>query len=627
MCNHTYTSDFRRQRTIGKSCPYTDFYQKLVDASPDTAGGLGAPMPLDPTGACIFHSSATEWKRENGFWSHFLQLLRILDGQESGSGECDFAEFCFVAEKSESKGSGKSSKAALRLSDIKVQKRAAFIGASFLDDVDFTDVNFLDGATFQEATFHGDFACNRARFRGVDFDRALFKGKTSFQETAFDSYALFTAARFGGSRVSFEDSSFDGISDFSNAAFELQDAEAVVRFRNVEFRDFLDFKGTDFNSQVEFDRVSFGSIAEFIDTNFRLVRSTARYRGAAVEFTEIEVLEGAELTFKSTSPAKKLFSHDAIFSFKADPQGIVRFENVNFNAITPASRKRLTLLAKSGKVEIGSGCIKYRFQTETRTIPISEGNAPLILELAETFSRYFTVQNGVNLGFEVVERTSAHISFFYFTDENIQEAEFLERLRRTEHDLWNLLAIRPDVFHLLDRGASQESITSPQTAIINAVDGVSALIGTFFRVGIRIASGRWREADTRALLEAIRFNPESLEARAATLHKVILGRYTGRNLVGISRAQNEGLPAIESVSGSLLAGFGGSSDSGVQPAKVTILFLGANASASPLQLEKEVSKIQENLKLAKERDNLVLRQEWAVTMDTLMQSTLALHCL
>lgn len=57
-------------------------------------------------------------------------------------------------------------------------------------------------------------------------------------------------------------------------------------------------------------------------------------------------------------------------------------------------------------------------------------------------------------------------------------------------------------------------------------------------------------------------------------------------------------------------------------AKVTILFLGANSLGSPLELDQEVSKIQGNLKLARERDHLVLKQEWAVTVDSLLQALL-----
>ncbi len=58
-------------------------------------------------------------------------------------------------------------------------------------------------------------------------------------------------------------------------------------------------------------------------------------------------------------------------------------------------------------------------------------------------------------------------------------------------------------------------------------------------------------------------------------------------------------------------------------AKIKILFLGANPSSTArLKLGDEVQGIKTNLKLAKKRKNLELEQEWAVTIDTLMQSIL-----
>ncbi|MCI5123877.1 MAG: CHAT domain-containing protein [Candidatus Electrothrix sp. AR5] len=57
--------------------------------------------------------------------------------------------------------------------------------------------------------------------------------------------------------------------------------------------------------------------------------------------------------------------------------------------------------------------------------------------------------------------------------------------------------------------------------------------------------------------------------------------------------------------------------------KTKILFLAANPiNTARLRLDEEVQKISTNLKLAKERDNLILTQEWAVTPDTLMQAIL-----
>lgn len=60
----------------------------------------------------------------------------------------------------------------------------------------------------------------------------------------------------------------------------------------------------------------------------------------------------------------------------------------------------------------------------------------------------------------------------------------------------------------------------------------------------------------------------------------------------------------------------------IGPGLVRILFLGANPRRSQLDLGREVSRIQRDLRMARERDNLVLKQEWAVTRDTLMQALL-----
>ena len=57
--------------------------------------------------------------------------------------------------------------------------------------------------------------------------------------------------------------------------------------------------------------------------------------------------------------------------------------------------------------------------------------------------------------------------------------------------------------------------------------------------------------------------------------------------------------------------------------KTKILFLGANPTATArLKLDEEVKKIQTSLRLAKERENLELKQEWAVSVDSLMQAML-----
>lgn len=568
MCNHSYIDHPSIPRTMGKRCPYTELYEQSALIASNAGGAEPmALLPVDSRGACIFHSQDIEWKRKNDFSARFLQLVRLLDSQGAVS-DYDFVEFIFVG--NEARKESRSQVHTLHLRDLTFRKQAYFIGASFLDSFTLEDVNFQGGANFVGTTFTGDLRIEKTRFNGLDFTRAKFTRAASFVKVEYLNFALFGKAQFtgstgGGYTVRFEDSRFEGITDFSDVAFALGDEESVG-FLTVQFEDSTDFTGTQFNCQVVFRDVSFASATDFIDTSFDTIRSSARYRGAAVEFNQIEVKAKAVLTFMSTDPQNKMFNHDVQISFKEDPTGIIRFENVNFDRIIKGSKDRLTRLAKSGRVEIGSGCIKYRFQTDVRTIAITQGNAPLIIEICQTFTNYFTVSNGLNLGFEIVERDKEKVSFFYFTDEDISEVDFLQRLAETDRSLWNLLSISSGDQLLALEGPSGTTIgreravinsgdqllaiqgptgtalsTDKERTVINAVDGISALLGTFFRVGARIILGSWKEADTKALLGAIRFNDDGFENRALSLHRVLVEKYTDRTLFGLNGQQNKEL--------------------------------------------------------------------------------------
>lgn len=338
-----------------------------------------------------------------------------------------------------------------------------------------------------------------------------------------------------------------------------------------------------------------------------------------MEFNRIQVTTGAALSFISTDAHNKMFNHDVQMSFKEDPSGTIRFENVNFNLFTPSSKERLTQLAKLGHVEIGSGCIKYRFQTSVQTISVSQGNAPLILELCQTFTNYFTVSNGLNLGFEIVERDKTKVSFFYFTDEDISEETFHERLAQTEQSLWDLLSIGSEeqLFDL--KGSTGTALsTAKESAIINAVDAVTALLGTFFRVGTRVALGKWKEADTAALLNAIPFNQEGARKRAPNLHRLLVDRYTRSTLFGLSGELNnrlflEGKVSALNQTVKLLADKGDTYFMGdhykVSGDHDAVFAVGPNAEVHDITFSQTVNHIEQTMDLSQLADELArLRQ-------------------
>lgn len=529
---------------MGTKCPYPAIYENLNSALPrGSADGRAPLLPIDGDGSCIFHSKDLEWKRANDFKMHFQKLLEILEADEMIR-DYDFAEFQFVGD---TRGSSPSApQHVFNIADSVCKQQAYFISAVFHDAIDIKDTNFKNGVRFDNAAFYHDISFRNVSFQGSTFSNTIFQRKVRFSNVEFLTYALFENGNFTGNTagyvVKFEDCQFEGITDFSGIIFNPDGKECSMGFHNVQFENVTDFKNAEFHNQIVFADVSFASMTEFTDALFGTASSSARYRGVAVEFNRIEVLGEAVLRFNSLDPLSKLFNHDVQISFKNAPKGLIQFENVNYKNLTSQSQERLAKYIKSGNVEIGSGCIKYRFQTEIRTIEISQGNAPLILELCQTFTNYFTASNAVNLGFEVVERDKNKVSFFYFTDENISEDDFLKRLAKTEQELWSLLATIPKGEQYI--ALTEDTSKTPQAVrdhFINVVDGISALLGTFFRVGTRISCGSWTTKDTEALLSSVRFNNTAIGGQAQNLHKVLVDKYTSDELLAFNLQQNGSL--------------------------------------------------------------------------------------
>lgn len=537
MCNHTYTANYKRMpATMGKRCPYPELYERARS----TATTETAPTLLtDDQGTCIFHSRDVAWKRGNDFEGRFLQLVQLLLADTTTKYH-DFAEFAFVG----SGAPGSVGPHSFRISDITFPKQAYFTAASFLDSLVIEGANFSSGADFRQAIFASDVNVAKTRFSSFEASRAEFQGLVFFANVELVNIASFAYAKFSGTAdtrvVKFQDSRFDAITDFADTTFILGD-QSSVEFLRTRFEDSVDFNRARFHCQLVFSDVAFAGNTEFIDTAFDVIGSSARHRGSAVEFNRIEVAATAILRFESTDPQEKLFKSDVQISFKETPAGLIRFQNANFSNIGPSSRERLTELARLGRVEIGSGCIKYRFQTPITRIDVSEGNAPLVVKLCETFTNYFTVSNGFNLGVEVVERTSTLVRFFYFTDENISEALFQERLVVTSQHMWSLLSVR-STDQLKALGASEASArpVNEENAAIAAVDCLAAIMAIFFGVGIRIALGKWKASDTRALKHASQFNEEPPEI-AQGLHEILVDRYSDKTFLKLNEGQHAGL--------------------------------------------------------------------------------------
>jgi len=595
MCTHKYV-DLPRKKSPS-CCPYPEMLEGL---------------PLDSLGVCIFHSNEIAWKRTSSFVTWFAKLLRQIEHGAQETDEFYFRDFIIVGNEA----------SLITLPKRTFKKKFDFTGAQFLDPVAWQNTRFASsmGVSFASTHFHSTLKIEDVHFRGADFTGSTFGDSIRIQHTHFkNSYAIFDRCTFNGN-VIIHDTIFDGIAMFTDSVFgQSSRRDSHTSFSDINFLDVVDFSNAIFHCHVSFEEVRFHYHSEFVDTQFRPIESTIRYRTPAVNFANIQVSRDGSLTLKSSDQAKKMFQQEVGFKLKTDPEGIIYFENVNFSNIKQRDRNVLLRLSREGKVSIGSGCIKYRHQTPLKTIRTEDTNHPLIEDLTQTFTHYFVARNGINLGFEIVERSTEKISFFYFTDENITEDEFLGRLGHTERDLWSLLTMELDGRYLTTQGEDNESLVrNNEDSILTMVDGLSALLGTFFRVGIRIALGRWRQMDTQALIGAVSFGDQAQQIPFTDIHRALMERYTGQSLFRINSNQNANLLPLLSPGAPPPPLRNPEKEAPRERTKILFLGVYSSSEKSP-DVVREMEKIQSNLRLSKERDYLELIPILEPTADRALQ--------
>lgn len=470
----------------------------------------------------------------------FLQLVHILE-HLADRNHCDLKEFNLVGELDLTSKKQEPSYV-IKIQDLTCKKELRLDGAKFHDSVEFQNIILNGGASFRKVMFQDKLNVEKSLLGFVNMDDAIFAGRTTFQKCNFNgSLADFNDTEFMES-VKFIDSIFDGMTLFDDVLFNSSnEPNNNVLFSNVQFGGHLSFKDSVFACPVEFRKTVFKGNSEFLDTIFQASKSRSRYASADVQFHQINIEEKGVLVFEGSSGDRKLFESDVEFSFAEEITGFVRFVNVNFQKISKPSRDLLARLEKLGLVEIGSGCIKYRYQTEPKIIKIDKDCQNLILEIAHTFSNYFTAQNGFNLGVEIIERHADRVHLFYFTDENIAEDEFHDRLLLTEKQLWGLLGMGPLDANFVGRNGQVHALAQPakENALINGVDGLSGLLSTFFRVSVRISLGKWTQADTHALVNSVKFNENFPVIQPMVLHQTIVNNYSQNVLAAFKAEQKQ----------------------------------------------------------------------------------------
>jgi uncharacterized protein YjbI with pentapeptide repeats len=439
------------------------------------------PLPLDGEGRCLFHSQDVAWKREQDFIGQFFKLIEIIGAQAAS--QYVFREFYFSEN--------------LALEELEFATEASFAYSSFAKGARFVGCHFGNGLNLTGACFEGPLRISYGTINSLMFNDGVCHKSCQINEVKKPQFFTLMNSRFlgGFSLKNVQFTNFSHQAHFSNAVFETSRPDHEVWFENVHFQGAY-FDKVVFNAPLKFKGVTFDSETEFIETEFPPLSNFSDRAALPTSFTEITVGANGELTFRGSN-TEKLFKRITGLFFEA-VEGKVIFEHANFNYLTQKTKEEIEVWRKSkgnAQIEIGTGCIKYRHRTPERIIKLDENYQEIVTELTSTFTKYFKLSNGLNLGVEIVDQNIEQIILFYFSDENITKKEFDYRLETAEVELWNLAY------------NTEETINQPVFAgkLVQLNDIMLDLKSILFKMSVRVSVLGLTQADLTRALEATAF--------------------------------------------------------------------------------------------------------------------------
>ena len=491
MCNYIYN------KSNGKKC-------QLYHAN----GNVNISLPLDKKGLCFFHSTDVRFKVEYDILEQIKRTIKWLD-ENSDARIYDFTDTRIGAGVSQIKVEG-----------LVLNKEINFHKAIFFARIDFEKLETVSRLFFDSTEFRESVTFKDCSLRDIDFSYSLFNGLLIFDNTSFkDGKLILVRSEHSHHIFMIQDSYIEATISCFESIF------SGIVLRNSIFKGKVSFDAAVISKQFIVDSCKFEDNVEFINTEFKVTDRGLNDKYSPIHFNEILIEKESVFNFKGKE-AQGMFTAETAISFLDDLHGKIQFVNVNLNYLDAPSKEKVFSYLHTGKVIIGSGCLRYRHQ-EIKTIALSESNQSLVVELSQVFTNFFEEFNGINLGVEIQSRTKEKVVLIYFSDENISSAEFVKRLAVTEIEMWKLI------------GSEVNENNPPKNRadkFIYTMDTLINLTSLLFKVCVRIPFGRISNSDLESLLSSTNFN-ENRIIEIGNFKKVIIKQYNQSVLFGINNNQ------------------------------------------------------------------------------------------
>jgi hypothetical protein len=498
MCNYIYQHASGYQ---GKPCTI----QEVLDATRiDSAPSL--QLPIDEQGHCLLHSNNIPWKRENGIMTTFLNILSL---RETIKKTIPLSE-CVLCSNVQN--------GTLLLQNLQLQHSLDLNCSVFIDKVSIQNLEMptailnLNSCRFEkDLLIHGAnvsaFTCMNLAGQSI-----TLSGLTSHNQQAHFQHLLCEM------EFTMTDCHFPLGFSFNHATFvrELpvwEGEDTSIHFVRVIAEGEADFNQTRFNGGLEFRNCQLPT-ARFIESTFSNSQPTL--------IMGLKIPPQGQWVFQGKSQKERMFGNYVSIHFaEADIQGTIIFQHANFGYIYPQQRQLLMSMEKTGKVQIGKGCIKYRQRTKPKVVYTSESNIDLFEDIARTFTSYFNASIGKNLGIEIVEKTEIMISYFYFTDEDLSVEDLTVFFTLASDIFWNIHQ---------EKSSPKAEVSRPATQL--EVDNRIDLFSVCLKFAARIANNALTKEDLQhiACITSIddvpAIDPSKIESAANGIVQIVIQSLT-----------------------------------------------------------------------------------------------------
>jgi|AntRauTorckE5430_2_1112549.scaffolds.fasta_scaffold09828_2 hypothetical protein len=459
----------------------------------DCISDLASKMKIyDDDGFCWFHSKDLVWKESDAnkeiikyfiYYSSGL-LNKILDLSTSilpSWISLVFAEADLIQD--------------FKFNDCVVNGKLSIKREDPISSVEINNTNILSDLSF-----------NSIVINGINLMNSKINGDIFISKVVVKSFLLFDKLSIGGGIIA-RSNKFNRITNITNCKINTDPS----KLRNTYIDDSIFDTSFNFNDCVVhkafvINNCKFSGASFFISSDFQCLEGNPLY--AAVHFKDLTISKNASISFIGKQN-QIIFDNSGEVIFEGiENQGQIRFEYTNILKIDVGARDEFIEKSKdvSPYVVIGRGCVKYINQSPVLEIKVDEENQDLVLDICNTFSKFYRNSNSYNLGIEITHRDDKHVKYYYFSDEPIPFEEFMSKLSAEESRMWKIVRVENQNL-MIDGGDSEVKVDFRDKMILFS-DIAIDLTGIILKLATRLPLGKLTKEEASKILNSGRFNQD-----------------------------------------------------------------------------------------------------------------------